>query len=112
MNVYDCAHNLALAIKESEEFKQYDNNRKLVDQKPEISKMIKDFEAKSMEMQMKQLQGEQVGPDTIQGIQQLYQIVLQDPLAANYMQTSMRFSLMMKDVYEILGDATGIKGLF
>ena len=31
-----------------------------------------------------------------------------EPVAAEYIQAQMRFSLMMKDVYEILGDAMGI----
>jgi len=39
--------------------------------------------------------------------QQLYSIVAMDPLASNYMQNEMRFSIMMKDVYEILGEAIG-----
>jgi len=108
MNVYDCAHNLATAIKEADEFKQYEEYRKQVDANPDLSKMIKDFEQKSMEMQMKQMQGEEITQDQMAGIQQLYGIVLQDPVAANYVQASMRFSLMMKDVYEILGEATGI----
>ena len=43
----------------------------------------------------------------MQKIQQLYSIVAMDPLAANHMQNEMRFSIMMKDVYEILGEAIG-----
>ncbi len=108
MNVYDQAHSLAQAIKLSEEFKQYKEIEAQIDEKPELSKMIKDFQQKSMEIQAKQLMGEEMGQEALAGIQQLYQIVMQDPLAANYMQASMRFSLMMKDVYEILGEATGL----
>ena len=43
-----------------------------------------------------------------QQIQNLYQIIMKDPLAAQYMQAQMRFSLMMNDVYKILGDVMGI----
>ena len=46
----------------------------------------------------------------MQKIQQLYSIVAMDPLAANHMQNEMRFSIMMKDVYEILGEAIGQGG--
>ena len=45
MNVYDQAHGLAAAIRESEEFKQYDQLKKVVDQNEELSKMIKDFQS-------------------------------------------------------------------
>ena len=40
-------------------------------------------------------------------VQELYQIMGRDPLAAQYMQAEMRFSLMMNDVYKILADNTG-----
>ena len=69
--------------------------------------MMKDFQQKSMEVQLKQMSGEQPSPEDMQKIQQLYSIVAMDPLAANHMQNEMRFSIMMKDVYEILGEAIG-----
>lgn len=110
MNVYDEAHNLARAVKESEEFKQYDQLKKVIDQNEELSKMVKDFQAKQFEMQAKQMMGEAM-PNMTQQIQDMYQIIMKDPLAAQYMQAEMRFSLMMKDVYEILGDVMGIGNL-
>ncbi len=108
MNVYDQAHNLARAIKESEEFKQYDYLKKVIDQKEDLSKMVKDFQSKQFEMQAKQMMGEEVGPEMMQGIQELYQIIMTDPTASQYMQAEMRFSLMMNDVYKILGEVMGM----
>ena len=108
MNVYDQAHNLARAIKESEEFKQYDYLKKVIDQKEDLSKMVKDFQAKQFEMQAKQMMGEEVGPEMMQGIQELYQIIMTDPTVSQYMQAEMRFSLMMNDVYKILGEVMGL----
>ena len=43
-----------------------------------------------------------------QQIQNLYQIIVKDPMAAQYMQAEMRFSLMMNDVYKILGEVMGL----
>lgn len=107
MNVYDQAHQLAKAIQESEEYKQYHASELSLKEKPELEKMMKDFQQKSMEIQLKQMSGEQPSPEDMQKIQQLYGIVAMDPLASNYMQNEMRFSIMMKDVYEILGEAIG-----
>ena len=45
------------------------------------------------------------------GIQQLYTIMAADPLTAQYLQAEMRFSLMMKDVYGIIGEAIGVGDL-
>ena len=107
MNVYDQAHQLAKAIQESEEYKQYHASELSLKEKPELEKMMKDFQQKSMEIQIKQMSGEQPDAEDMQKIQQLYSIVAMDPLASNYMQNEMRFSIMMKDVYEILGEAIG-----
>ena len=108
MNVYEDAHNLARAIKASEEYKQFDALKKQVEADPDLDKMLKDFQKKQFDMQAKQLMGETVGPEVTQKIQELYQIVATNPLAAQYLQAEMRFSLMMNDVYKILGDVIGI----
>ena len=108
MNVYDQAHGLAQAIKASEEFKQYDEIKKKIKENNELDKMIKDFQSKQIELQAKQMMGEELTPETMSAVQELYGILLKDPIAAQYIQTEMRFSLMMKDVYEIIGEVTGM----
>ena len=108
MNVYDQAHGLAKAIRESEEFKQYDYLKKVIDQNEELSKMVKDFQSRQFELQTKQMMGEQMPADVMQQVQDMYQIIMKDPTAAQYMQAEMRFSLMMNDVYKILGEVMGL----
>jgi len=109
MNVYDAAHKLANAIKDSEEFKEYKKAEAEIQKNESLNNMIKDFQTKSMEIQLKQMAGEELDKESTEKIQQLYGIVMQDPNAASFLQSNMRFSLMMKDVYEILGEATGDK---
>lgn len=111
MNVYDQAHGLAQAIRESEEFKQYDALKKEVDANPELSKMLKDFQAKQFEAQAKQMMGEQPGAEYMAQVQQLYAIMMRDPLAMRYLEAQMRFSIMMNDVYKIIGEAIGMGDL-
>ena len=112
MNVYDQAHQLAKAIKESEEFKRYQSASDMLKTKPDLDAMIKDFQQKSMEIQLKQMTGEQPDAEDMQKIQQLYGIVAMDPMAASYMDAEMRFSIMMKDVYDIIGEAIGKGEMF
>ena len=64
MNVYDQAHGLAQAIKASEEFKQYDAVKKQVDANEELSKMIKDFQAKQLELHGRNAGFRRHGSDT------------------------------------------------
>ena len=41
MNVYDQAHSLAQAIRECEEFKQYDEQRKVLENNPQLNDAIR-----------------------------------------------------------------------
>ncbi len=107
MNVYEEAHDLARAIRESEEFKEYDSLKKKIEADPELAGMIHDFEQKQVEMQARTMAGEAAPEGFQQQMQKLYQIVMRDPSAAAYMQAAVRFSLMINDVYQILGDAMG-----
>jgi len=104
MNIHDEAHNLARAIKESEEYKQYVSLKDTASQNEDLASMLNDFQAKQFEIQAKQMMGEELGPEMMEQIQSLYQILMKDPMAAQYIQAEMRFSMLIKDVYDILGE--------
>ena len=108
MNVYDQAHGLAAAIKASEEFKQYEQHKKVIEANPQLNDSIKDLMKKQMEMQAAQIMGQEVNSEAFQQIQQLSAILMQDPAAAQYLQCQMRFSMMMADVYKIIGEAADL----
>ena len=105
MNVYDQAHQLATAIKESEECKQYNAVRKKLEENPELDNAVKDFMKKQFEFQTSQLMGNEVDQEAFMQLQQLSAVLMQDPLTSDYFQCQMRFSTMMSDVYKIVGDA-------
>ncbi|MFQ8603085.1 MAG: YlbF family regulator [Anaerovoracaceae bacterium] len=106
MNVYDQAHSLAAAIKESEEFKQYEEKKKMVEENPQLNEAIKDFMKQQFELQAAQMIGQEMDPETVAKLQQLSAILMQDPAAAQYMNCQMRFSMMMADVYKIIGEVS------
>jgi len=108
MNVYNEAHNLARAIRESEEFKQYESIKKTVAGNQQLTEMLNDFQKRQFELQAKMMMGESPLPDASAQIQELYNIMMKDPLSAQYLQCEIRFSMMMNDVYKILGDVMGL----
>ncbi len=113
MNVYEQAHSLAAAIKASEEFKQYNEHKKVIEANPQLNDAINDLMKKQVELQAAQMMGQEMKPEDFQHIQQLSAILMQDPSAAQYLQCQMRFSIMMADVYKIIGDAAGMDtGMF
>lgn len=109
MNVYEEAHSLKKAIKESEEYKQYKAAADKIKENPELDKMMKDFMDKQIEMQTKQMLGEEASAEVMESIQKLSGFVMADPAAAEYLQCQMRFSLMVQDVYKILGEAITVE---
>ncbi|MDO4552225.1 MAG: YlbF family regulator [Bacillota bacterium] len=104
MNVYDQAHQLARALKEAPEYKAYMEMKDAVNGKPELAEMLNDFQEKQFQMQAAQLMGGEGAPDMSEQIQELYQILSKDPLAARYLQAEFAFTRMISDVYGILGE--------
>ena len=109
MNVYEEAHNLSRAIKECEEYKQYKQALDKIKEKPELDEMIQDFTKKQIEMQTKQAMGEEVDSDMAESIQKLSAIVMSDPAAADFIQTQVRFAIMIQDVYKIIAETVELK---
>jgi cell fate (sporulation/competence/biofilm development) regulator YlbF (YheA/YmcA/DUF963 family) len=104
MNVHDEAHNLARAIRESDEYRQYAELKDAASQNEELAAMLNDYRAKQFEIQAKQMAGEELGPEVMEQIQSLSQIIMKDPLAFQYVQAEARFTLLVNDVFNILGD--------
>lgn len=108
MNVYDEAHKLTQAIRESEEYKQYQAVKEKLKANPELEKNLNDFKAKQVSFQAGQMMGQQMDQNAVSQIQGLYGILMQDPLAAEYLQCEMRFSLMINDVFQLLGQVVDL----
>lgn len=108
MNVYDQAHGLCQAIRDSEEYKQYQAAKEKAAATPELENMLKDFQAQQFQLQAKQMMGEEMNEDMMGSIQNLYGILMQNPQAAEYLQHEMRFSMMVNDVYQILGEVINL----
>ena len=108
MNVYDQAHSLATAIKSRKNTSSMKRRKKIVEANPQLDETIKDFMRQQIEMQAAQMMGQEMDGERIQKMQQLSAILMQDPAAAQYLQCQMRFSMMMADVYKIIGDVADL----
>jgi cell fate (sporulation/competence/biofilm development) regulator YlbF (YheA/YmcA/DUF963 family) len=105
MNVYDEAHNLAKAIKESNEFKEFDRIRKEVDDDKETSDMLKELTELQVQLQTAQMVGQQPEKDVFARFQSLNTMAMTKPLAMQYMQAQYALATMMNDVFGIVGEA-------
>lgn len=104
-NVYDVAHELARSLKETDQYKDYAAVKAKIDANEDLAKMIGDFQQKSLELQAGQLTGEEPDEEAMKQFQQMYAIVIGDPVCAEFMQKQMALSQIVSDLYEILGEA-------
>ena len=109
MNVYDQAHDLARAIKESGEFREFDKMRKEVESDAEVTSMLGEFQKLQTELQVAQMTGQQPNQDVVSRVQSLGTMLATKPLAARYLQAQGAFTIMMNDVFQIIGEAVGLK---
>ena len=108
MNVYDEAHSLARAIKESNEFKEFDRMRKSIDADKDSADMLKELQELQMQLQAAQLAGQEPDKDMFARFQSLSTMIATKPLAAQYLQAQGAFMVMMNDVFGIIGEAVGM----
>lgn len=108
MKIYDEAHQLVRAIKDSKEYKRYNALKNEISDNQELKEILDNFQKKQLEIQTQQLFGNDVDEEKKQEIQELYQDVLKDPKATEYLQAEMALSKIMADVYEILGEVIKI----
>ena len=104
VNVHDKAHELARALKDSAEYRRYMEMKAEVSKNEELSGMINDFQDKNMAAQMQQMTTGEQSRDMMEQVQALYQILLGDPLAAQYLQAEIAFTQLVAYVYGILGE--------
>ena len=108
MNVYEEAHQLARAIKESDEFKEFVRLRKEVDSDEQISEMFARLQELQQKVQLNQLLEEEEDPKVEEEIQSLSTMIMSKPKAVEYLDAESRFSVMLNDVYKILNDVMSV----
>lgn len=105
MNVYDEVNNLGRAIKESREYLDYKEAKEKVKQTEGLKDKIDEFEKIRYEEQVLALQGEKQSEEKMAKLQELYQILVQNPEVKDYFDKEVRFNVMMADVNKIIGEA-------
>ena len=104
MNPYDKARELARSIKESDVYKKFREQKRLVDQDPETKTMITDFQKRQYEIQLKQMNEEELSEEDSQKLQELFQILSLNNKASDYLAAEYQFGLMMQDISKTLSD--------
>ncbi|MBK5251168.1 MAG: YlbF family regulator [Peptostreptococcaceae bacterium] len=108
MNVYDSAHNLAKAIKNSDEYTDYIAAKEKLDASEGLKNAFEDFQKRESEMQMSIIGGNEPDDNEIETLNSLYGVLSKDPLGSEYLQAESRYRQMLDDMSRILADAMQI----
>ena len=105
MYVYDKVNELAKAIKESREYLEYKDLKKIISQDLNLKDKVDEFEKIRYEEQLLAVQGEKTRAEKMQKLQELYEILVKEPKVKEYFDAEVRFNLMIADVNKIIGEA-------
>lgn len=105
MNPYDIAHQLARALKESPEYKEYHELKKVVDADEGKKKIVEDFRKKQYELQTMKTMGQDIGEGEMEKLHYLYNLVSMDESIKDLVAAEKRLAQLLSDIYKIIGDA-------
>ncbi|MBU9711278.1 YlbF family regulator [Evansella tamaricis] len=98
VNPYDKANELAQVLKESSEFSELKNLHDQVNQDEVAKRMLDNFRNVQLELQQKQMQGEQITEEEIQQAQQQFELVQQHEVISKLMEAEQRMSQLITDI--------------
>lgn len=105
MSAYDVAQQLALELRNSEEYQAFIGAKERIKANENNYKIIRDFQLKQFEIQQAQLFQLEVGTDKQQELERLYSLLSLNPEARQYLEAEFRVSRLVNDVQKIIGDA-------
>ena len=107
MNFYDKVYELVRDLKTTNEYKKYVELKAKVKADSALSEKIKAFREKQMAYQKEYLAGKEMDATSKQEMQQLYSLIIQSPVAAEFFQAEIALDVMLADMQKIIGE--GIK---
>lgn len=107
MNFYDKVHELVKCLKDTPEYSNYIKIKQKVKQDEELSEKIQEFRKRQSAEQVKYINGKEMDENTKKEMQQMYSLIIQNPLAVEFFQAEIKLDVMLADMQKIIGD--GIK---
>ena len=105
MNVYDQAHELTKALKESDEAKELQAALRAARQDPTAKGMMDGFRQKQSDLHQRMQEGEQPSPEDVEMMDKLREIVALNPLLQRTFDAERKFSAVFDDVTRIVTES-------
>lgn len=104
MNVYDRAHELARAIRETPAYKAYTMHKQVVENHPRLKERIDAFHALQLKLQQQQWSTQSTDAEDEKRLHDLLDELTQDERTAAYLEAEMRYAQIMSDIGRILSE--------
>jgi cell fate (sporulation/competence/biofilm development) regulator YlbF (YheA/YmcA/DUF963 family) len=104
MNVYDKAHELARALRESNELKELQLLNNQIQADADSKRMLDGFRHKQAELQQKMMSGEMPAPEEMQQMEKLYEVINMNPALRGIFDAERRLSVVMEDIHRIISE--------
>lgn len=102
VNLYDSAYALEKAIRESAEYAQIKQAYNEVNADPQAKQMFDHFRQIQMNLQQKQMMGQEISPEEIQQAQSTVVNVQQNEKIARLMQAEQRMSMVIAELNQVI----------
>lgn len=108
MNPYDLAHQLAHALKDSEEYSEWKRLKQEAYEDDTNRALLDEYKKLQMKLQLQMAGGQKPEPDEMEKVQKLSGILQFNATASNFLMAEFRFQKMLADIYKILGDVAEV----
>ncbi len=106
--MYNAAHALAQAIKNSQEFGEYKHWHQIVIKDDKNKAMVEDYQKKVVMLQYAMMDGKEPDPKKLEELRNLEGILTANSTVKLYLEAQMRFSTVYSDIQKIITDALEI----
>jgi cell fate (sporulation/competence/biofilm development) regulator YlbF (YheA/YmcA/DUF963 family) len=101
-NMYDVAYNLENAVRESTEFQELKKLYADVNADESASRLFESFRDMQMQLQQKQMSGQEISQEEVAQAQQQVALVQQHETIAQLMETEQRMSMLVGELNRII----------
>lgn len=102
VNIYDSAYALETAIRQSNEYTQLKQMYNEVNADPETKKMFDQFRQIQMNLQQKQMMGQDISQEEVQQAQSTVALVQQNVKIARLMEAEQRMSMVIGELNKLI----------
>ena len=108
MNPYDQAHELARALKDSEEYREFTRLKAVAYDDGTNKALLDEYKRLQFRLQAKIAAGESLPDEDMQRLQQIGALLQFNPDVSAYLRAEFRCQRMLSDIFKILADVAGV----